>query len=83
MINLSKIDKSLITKNNKGESVVWVDILSVINGPDQYGNTHTMTMYNKDTKATTYLGNFRPQEFGKAAGQAPSAGQDGDNDLPF
>ena len=86
LLNLSKIDKSLIVKNKNGESCIWVDILENFSGPDQYGNTHTMTTYNKDTRTTTYLGNFKPQEFGKAAAPAShdeAAQDDGKGDLPF
>ena len=86
LLNLSKIDKSLIVKNKNGESCIWVDILENLSGPDQYGNTHTMTTYNKDTRTTTYLGNFKPQEFGKAAAPAShdeAAQDDGKGDLPF
>ena len=81
MLNLSKIDKSLITKNQRGESIIWVDILENRNGADQYGNTHTVTLYNKDTRETIYLGNFKPQEFGPQS-SAPAADKD-DRDLPF
>ena len=84
MLNLSKIDKILITKNQRGESIIWVDILENRNGADQYGNTHTVTLYNKDTRETIYLGNFKPQEFGGGtqAKAAPAAGE-AESDLPF
>lgn len=73
LLNLSKIDKNLIVKNKKGESCLWVDILEIRNAPDQYGNTHTITTYNADTKETRYLGDFKPQEFGAPRSQAPAA----------
>ena len=85
MLNLSKIDKSLITTNQRGEKVLWVDILEKKNAPDQYGNTHTVTLYNKDTRTTIYLGDFKPQEFGNAA-SAPAHQDDSEKegeDLPF
>lgn len=81
MLNLSKIDKNLIQTNAKSEKIIWVDILENTNGPDQYGNTHTITLYNKDTRTTTYLGNFKPQEFGKAQ-PATDQAKDSD-DLPW
>lgn len=81
LLNLSKIDKAIIVKNKNGESCIWVDILEKRNGPDQYGNTHTVTLYNKDTRTTIYLGDFKPQEFG-GSGQAP-ANDAGHDDLPF
>lgn len=91
LLNLSKIDKNLIVKNKKGESVLWVDILEIRNAPDQYGNTHTITTYNADTKETRYLGDFKPQEFGALRTQAPAApaapapapAKEEDEDIPF
>ena len=86
LLNLSKIDKSLIVKNKFGDACIWVDILENTNGPDQYGNTHTITLYNKDTRTTIYLGNFKPQEFGKAqpaTDQAKPEEPKTEEDLPF
>lgn len=81
MINLSKIDKSLITTNQRGEKVLWVDMVPRRDGADQYGNTHSLQLYNRDTREVIYLGDFKPQEFGEpsaAPAEAPA-----DNDLPF
>lgn len=81
MLNLSKIDKSLITTNSKGEKVIWVDMVPRKNGPDQYGSTHSLQQYNKDTRQIIYLGDFKPQQFGQAsAAPAPASNPD---DLPF
>ena len=80
MLNLSKIDKSLITTNTKGDKVLWVDVVPNYGGEDQYGNTHSIQLYNKATRSTIYLGNLRPQEFG-AAGATESEGTK--EDLPF
>lgn len=83
-LNLSKIDKALITLNQKGEKCIWVDILEKKDGPDEYGNTHTITLYNKESRQTIYLGDFKPQQFGPSApaASAPAPAND-DNDLPF
>ena len=85
-LNLSRIDKNLITTDKNGCKCIWVDILEK-KEPDQYGNTHTVTLYNKDTRETIYLGGFKPQEFGSPAPapQAPAQpeAQDADGDLPF
>lgn len=88
MLNLSKIDKNLITTNSKGEKVIWVDIIEK-REPDQYGSTHYVALYNKETREKIYLGDFKPQEFGNAASApAPAPAPQGDNekeeeDLPF
>ena len=85
LLNLSKIDKSQIVTLKDGSKAIWIDILER-KEPGKYGDTHTMTQYNKDTRTTTYLGNFKPQEFGKAAAPAShdeAAQDDGKGDLPF
>ena len=85
MLNLSRIPKGLITTNSKGEKVIWIDILENYDGqPDQYGNTHSIQVYNKDTREKTYLGNLTQQTFGNSnpAPAAPAA-DEGTDDLPF
>lgn len=88
LLNLSKIPKELIGQTKKGEKCIFVDIISNRNGADEYGNTHTITLYNKNTKQTIYLGNLKTQEFGKSGAatppepQVPSAEEDY-SDLPF
>lgn len=87
MLNLSKIDKDLISKTKKGDKAIFIDIVPNKDGEDQYGNTHAVTIYNKDTRQTIYLGNLKEVEFGKASAQAeaPAAGSgnEEDGDLPF
>ena len=86
MLNLSKIPKELIGQTKKGDKVIYIDIVPNRNGADDYGNTHTITLYNKNTKQTIYLGNLKEVEFGKG-GAATPAGQSAtsveDSDLPF
>lgn len=89
LVNLSRIPKSLITKNKNNESTIWVDIVPNRNGADQYGNTHSIQLYDKETKQVIYLGNVKPQEFGGKGGSADVtnhggfAGKDDGSDLPF
>ena len=85
LLNLSKIPKELIGQTKKGEKCLFVDIIPNRNGADEYGNTHTITLYNKNTKQTIYLGNLKEVEFGKS-GAATPAGQQAsseEDDLPF
>ena len=87
LLNLSKIPKELIGQTKKGEKCLFVDIIPNRNGADDYGNTHTITLYNKNTKQTIYLGNLKEVEFGKSgaatpAGQ-PASSEEDDMDLPF
>lgn len=85
LLNLSKIPKELIGQTKKGEKCLFVDIIPNRNGEDIYGNTHTITLYNKNTKQTIYLGNLKEVEFGKGGAAAP-AGQPApsvEDDMPF
>lgn len=84
---LSKIPKELVLVDNNGRKYIYVDIVPNRNGADDYGNTHTITLYNKNTKQTIYLGNLREVEFGKSGAATPpeppvSSAED-DRDLPF
>ena len=84
---LSKIPKELVLADDKGRKYIYVDIVPNRNGADEYGNTHTITLYNKNTRQTIYLGNLQEVEFGKSGTATPS-GQpatpvEDDSDLPF
>ena len=85
LLNLSKIPKELIGQTKKGSKCIYIDIVPNRNGADDYGNTHTITLYDKNTKQTIYLGNLKEVEFGKSGATTP-AGQPSsseENDLPF
>ena len=79
---LTKIPKNLIQsatdKDGNVQKFVYVDIVPNRNGADQYGNTHSIQLYDKENKQVIYLGNLKPHEFG---GQGSSQKDDGD--LPF
>ena len=85
LLNLSKIPKELIGQTKKGSKCIYIDIVPNRNGVDDYGNTHAITLYDKNTKQTIYLGNLKEVEFGKS-GAATPAGQptsSEEDDLPF
>ena len=87
LLNLSKIPKELIGQTKKGSKCIYIDIVPNRNGADDYGNTHTITLYNKNTKQTIYLGNLREVEFGKSGAatppEPPVPSAEDDGDLPF
>ena len=86
LLNLSKIPKELIGQTKKGEKCIFIDIIPNRNGADEYGNTHTITLYNKNTKQTIYLGNLKMQEFGKSGAATPNLQPSASvelDDLPF
>ena len=64
---LSKIPKELVLADDKGRKYIYVDIVPIKGGQDEYGNTHNITLYNKNTRVTTYLGKLKTQEFGAPA----------------
>lgn len=83
---LSKIPKELVLVDNNGRKYIYVDIVPNRNGADDYGNTHTITLYDKNTKQTIYLGNLREVEFGKSGAATPPeppVPSAEDDDLPF
>ena len=84
---LSKIPKELVLVDNNGRKYIYVDIVPNRNGADDYGNTHTITLYNKNTKQTIYLGNLKEVEFGKSGAatppEPPVPSAEDDRDLPF
>ena len=81
---LSKIPKELVLGDDKGRKYIYVDIVPNRNGADEYGNTHTITLYNKNTKQTIYLGNLKEVQFGSGApGLRDPLPSTDDIDLPF
>lgn len=89
MLRLSRILKTAIRETERGEKFIWVDIVP-LKQPDQYGNTHTLTMYDKENNKTIYLADLKTKEFGAAstaaaptaAPAAPKVEPEAD-DLPF
>ena len=81
---LSKIPKELVLGDDKGRKYIYVDIVPNRNGADEYGNTHTITLYNKNTKQTIYLGNLKEVQFGSGApGLRNPLPSTDDIDMPF
>ena len=81
-LNLSKLPEELIQTSQNGDKFCYVDILPNRNGADQYGNTHSISVYDKQNRKPIYLGNLKPQEFG---GQGGNGGghSNGSDDLPW
>lgn len=82
MLNLSKIDKKQIVTNKHGDKCIWVDLADIYNAPDQYGNTHYLSMWDPEARQKIYLANLKPKEF--AAKQEPANEESAPTeDLPF
>lgn len=80
-LSLSKIPKELIQTANDGSRFCYVDIVPNRNGADQYGNTHSISVYDKQNRKPIYLGNLKPQEFGGQGGNG--GGHSNGSDLPW
>lgn len=80
ILNLTRINKETIFTNRNGDKCIFIDVVPNKDGADQYGNTHAVTLYNKEARQTIYLGNLKPQEFGTGAAQTPATDNE---DLPF
>lgn len=78
-INLSKIDKNLITENRHGDKIIWVDLYTY-DQADQFGNTACVATYDGRTKQKNYIANFRPKELKKSSGFTDEQGTE---DLGF
>lgn len=86
ILKCNRIPRELVRTNDKGEKTLWVDVIAKKEA-DQYGNTHTITCYDKESGKTFYLADLKTVEFGKkeetpkeAPKEAPSETND---DLPF
>ena len=72
MLRLSRIRKDLISVNGAGEKVIYIDVVPNKNGADQYGNTHALTMFDRDEGRPIYLANLKPEEFGATIAHDPA-----------
>ena len=81
-INLSEIkaaiESGILPFEGKKGKYLPVDVW-VTEEPDQFGNSCSISCYNKNTKQATYLGNLKKS--GPFANEAPA--DKPDTDLPF
>ena len=81
-INLDEIKNAIKggAKLFEGKKGKYLDVNVWVNDePDQYGNSCSIQVWNKDTKQATYLGNLKKSEF---EGVSEPKKQD-EPDLPF
>lgn len=88
-IDVDKIPKDKIWTSKNGAKKLFAT-LSELRVPSQYGQTHTLYLYDKETKEKTYIGSGKVVEF-NVAGQAPQQAKQSaqapqqtyDDGLPF
>lgn len=73
--NLSRIPKECIVTNRNGDKCVWLDITKK-KMADGYGNTYTISIWDRNARTTVYLADLKEQEFGSREAQAQQAGAD-------
>ena len=72
-LNLSRIPKGCITTKANGDKCIWIDVLRK-KAVDGYGNTHMVTLYDKEKRETVYLADLKRQEFGSKDAAAQQSG---------
>ena len=84
-INLDEIKNAIAggVKPFEGKKGKYLEVNVWVNEqPDQFGNSCSIQVYNKDTKQATYLGNLKKSDFDNAPNQSQAAPA-GSPDLPF
>ena len=87
-LTLTRIPRELIQSNTdkdgNQQKFIYVDIVPNKDGADQYGNTHSIQIYDKANRKAIYLGNLKTEEFGGKGGNGGGhQSNNGSNDLPF
>jgi len=82
-INLDEIKNAINggVKPFEGKKGKYLEVNVWVNDePDQFGNSCSIQVYNKDTKQATYLGNLKKSEYN---GQQAAPQKQNSPDLPF
>jgi len=72
VLNLSRIPKNLIQTNSKGEKILYID-LAERQTPGQYGDTHYIKVWDKESRQSYYIADLKPREFGQQSAPQQSA----------
>ena len=85
-INLNAIKEAIEggVKPFEGKKGKYLDVNVWVNEePDQFGNSCSIQVYNKDTKQATYLGNLKLSDFNNEGVSVQAPAKDDTPDLPF
>ena len=74
VLNLSRIPKNLIQTNSKGEKILYID-LAERQSPGQYGDTHYIKVWDKESRQSFYIADLKPRDFGQQNQQSAPAPQ--------
>lgn len=70
---------AFFTGSNSGKRYIQVEVAPRQGGPDQYGKTHTVSVWDNVNKQRIYVGDGRAVEVGQRAPQSPAP----NDDLPY
>jgi hypothetical protein len=86
-LRLSRIPKNLVQIAKNGEKGIYISV-SERKEKGQYGDTHTITIWDAENKKAIYIADLRPDDYeskNSPATEKPknSGGADEQDDLPF
>lgn len=86
-LRLSAIPKNLVQTTKSGAKGVYVSIAE-LREPGKFGETHTMTIWDKETKKAIYICDLKPDVWEDRKGAENSRAEnsrtdEGNDDLPF
>lgn len=81
-LRLSAIPKNLVQTTKSGAKGVYVSIAE-LREPGKFGETHTMTIWDKEAKKAIYICDLKPDDWEDRKGAENSRTDNGNDDMPF
>lgn len=69
--------------SNSGKKYLQVEVAERQNGADQYGKTHTVSVWDKQAQQRIYVGDGKLVTIERGTAPAPAQTQEVEGDLPF
>lgn len=82
-IDVAKLPASAIFKNSEGRKFIIVDVAARRDGEDQYGKTHTVSVWDRASDKRIYVGAGKLEVVGESAPAQPVDLGLNDDDLPL
>lgn len=79
-IDVQALPASAIMKADNGKKYIIVEVTPRRDGADQYGKTHTVSVWDKASDSRIYVGSGKAVSFGDGGQQGAVLG---DDDLPL